>query len=101
MPISPSAMVSALNGLRLYSRRVDQAAERIASAGMFSIPTEPSPEPETPAAPPASSGESADLADAMVNMMVAQRAFAAQIRTIKTADQMQEELLRLTGGEPG
>ena len=29
MPISPSAMVSALNGLRLYSRRVDQAAERI------------------------------------------------------------------------
>ncbi len=92
MPVSPTAMVSALNALRLYSRRVDQAAERIASAGLVTIPEEPAPAPgATPSAPI----EPVDLGGAMVDMMVAQRAFAAQLKVIKSADQMLRELVDL------
>jgi hypothetical protein len=89
-------MVSALNGLRLYSRRVDQAAERIASAGLFSIPDDTAAPPETPPGPATpTAADPGDLGDAMVSMMVAQRAFAAQIRVLKTADQMRREVVDL------
>lgn len=94
MPVSPTAMVSALNGLRLYSRRADQAATRIASAGLFPVPAEPAAETDAGSTTPAAA-DPGDLGDAMVDMMVAQRAFAAQIRVLKTADQMQREVVDL------
>jgi hypothetical protein len=96
MPVSGTAMATALNALRLYSRRVDEAASRIASAGLFSVPADPSEDPP-PAASPASPPESVDLGDAMVDMMVAQRAFAAQLRVLKTADEMLKDTANLRG----
>lgn len=99
MPVSPTAMVSALNALRFYSKRVDQAAGRIASAGLFNVPTEPTSDPATDPAAPAAA-EPDDLGDAMVSMMVAQRAFAAQLRVLRTADQMQHEVVDLPADLP-
>ena len=93
MPVSGTAMANALNALRLYSRRVDQAAARIASVGLFSPPSEQAQEPEPVTTPP--TAEPADLGDAMVDMMVAQRAFAAQLRVLKTADEMLKDTVHL------
>jgi flagellar hook protein FlgE len=39
--------------------------------------------------------EPVDLGDAMVDMMIAQRAFAAQLRVLRTADQMLDETVNL------
>lgn len=95
MPVTGTAMANALNALRIYSRRVDEAASRIASVGLFAAPTEqtqdqgPSP---TPADIPA---ESVDLGEAMVDMMVAQRAFAAQLRVLRTSDEMIKDTVYL------
>jgi hypothetical protein len=96
MPISGTAIASAINALKLYSRRVDQAAERIASAGLFAVsnPSSSETEPVPPVGASAPS-EPVDLGDAMVDMMIAQRAFAAQLRVLRTADQMLDETVNL------
>jgi hypothetical protein len=95
MPVSGTAIASALNALRLYTRRVDQAAERIASAGLFDVTTGPPPSTD-PATPPAPPQEPVDLGGAMVDMMIAQRAFAAQLRVLRTADEMLKETVEQT-----
>ena len=94
MPVSGTAMANALNALRQYSRRVDQAAARIASVGLFAVPTDQPQEAEP--ATPSPAAEPADLGDAMVDIMVAQRAFAAQLRVIKTSDEMLRDTIQLS-----
>lgn len=92
MSVSSSAMSSALGALQLYSRRVDQAAARIATAGLDVVPSDPTdptaPTPTTTAAPV---GDLADLSTAMTSMMIAQRAFTAQLRVLRTADEMLQD----------
>jgi hypothetical protein len=97
MPISGTAIASAINALKLYSRRVDQAAGRIASAGLFAVSNPSSSETDEPVPPVGASApsEPVDLGDAMVDMLIAQRAFAAQLRVLRTVDQMLEETVRL------
>jgi hypothetical protein len=91
-------MANALNALRLYSRRVDEAAARISSVGLFAAPPEQTQEP-APVTPSPSAAEPADLGDAMVDIMVAQRAFAAQIRVLRTADEMLKDSVNLRSGD--
>lgn len=86
MPVSGAAMNSALNALKQYSRQVDQAASRIAEVDVFPVPNAQAPERTSPT--PTQAVASADLGGAMVDMMVAQRAFAAQIRVLKSSDDM-------------
>lgn len=98
MPVTGTAISSAVNALRLYSRRVDRAAEQIAKAGLVPVASEGSGDPEEPVAPiSASAAESSDLGEAMVNMMIAQRAFSAQLRVLRTADEMLKESVDATG----
>lgn len=91
MPVTGTALSTALNALKLYTRRVDLAAGQIARAGLTEVPT------DGEGASPPSSGENAaavgaaDLGSAMVNMMIAQRAFSAQLRVLRTADEMLKE----------
>jgi hypothetical protein len=99
MPVSGTAMANALNALRLYSRRVDEAASRIASVGLFAVPSEPTDDP-APATTPTATTEPVDLGDAMVDIMVAQRAFAAQLRVLKTADEMLKDTVYLRRTDP-
>lgn len=93
MSVSSSAVTSALNALRMYSRQVDRAAQTIASAGLITIPSDLSDAATTPPDVPASAAapESADLAEAMTSMLIAQRAFAAQLRVLQSADEMLKE----------
>jgi Flagellar basal body rod FlgEFG protein C-terminal len=93
MPVSGTAVATALNALKRYSHRVDQAAERIASVGLFTVPDEQSQGPET--ATPSPVPEPTDLGGAMVDMMIAQRAFAAQLRVLKTSDEMLRDTVDL------
>jgi Flagellar basal body rod FlgEFG protein C-terminal len=94
MPVSATALSSAVNALKLYSRRVDQAAEQIASVGLGDLTPDPV-QPVGGAAPAPESGTQ-DLAGAMVDMMIAQRAFAAQLRVIRTADDMLKDSIEQT-----
>jgi flagellar basal body rod protein FlgF len=92
MTVTGAAITSALNALRLYSRRVDRAAESIAAAGLVDLAGETDAPETTPAEPLATlSGDSMDLAGAMTSMLIAQRAFVAQLRVLKTADEMLKE----------
>ena len=86
-----SAISAARNGLMVSTQRVERAARVIASAGL---------EPAA-SAPPASGPMAAavDRTDAMTTMLLAQRAFSAQLRVIETADAMLEESVRLGRGE--
>lgn len=61
MPVSGTAMANSLNALRLYSRRVDQAASRISSVGLFAVPPEQTQEAAPVTSPPAAA-EPADWA---------------------------------------
>lgn len=95
MPVSGTAISTALSALKLYSRRVDRAAEQISRVGLIPVAPEGTGDPEQPVAPvAASAAESSDLGSAMVDMMIAQRAFAAQLRVLRTADEMLQESVR-------
>ncbi len=92
MSISPTALSSALNALKLYNRRVDQAAEAIAAAGLTDGSADSADGTGAPAGPPsATSAGVVDLPDAMTSMLIAQRAFVAQLRVLRTADEMLRE----------
>lgn len=82
-----SAMSSARLGMQRDVRRLDEAAGRIARFGLETGPEGAAPD----AAPPAGD----DLAGAMVDVLLAQRAFMAQLRTLETAAAMDEEAVRL------
>ncbi|MFN8586888.1 MAG: flagellar basal body rod C-terminal domain-containing protein [Candidatus Eisenbacteria bacterium] len=93
-----SATQSALQGLQGSLRRLDRAAETIARAGLDLAPAAPVPTDTaggTTAIVPATSDD--DFLDAMVNMMVAQRAFSAQLRMLETANDMTKEAIELGG----
>jgi len=94
MPVTGTAFSTALNALKLYTRRVDLAAAQIARAGLTEVPTDTEGEP-SPSSPGAEAVGAADLGSAMVNMMIAQRAFSAQLRVLRTADEMLKETVRV------
>ena len=94
-PISstPSATSSALQGIRTYSLRAAKAAEKIARAGLNDAPAAPSDEPAPVNAEP--QGD-ADLPAAMIDLMIAQRAFSAQLRVLEAAAEMAQETVNLS-----
>ncbi|MEP6571650.1 MAG: flagellar basal body rod C-terminal domain-containing protein [Gemmatimonadota bacterium] len=91
MNIAPPAMSSALSGMRYYSDQVDRAAAQIAAAGIDQ-PQNAGPG-AAPGGPPVAAADVPDLGEAMVTMMIAQRAFSAQLRVLQTADQMMGEVV--------
>ena len=98
MSISGPAIASALNALRRYSRDVDWAAHTIAAAGLTDLPAEPNNGGTTPgAASPSDAPVAGDLASAMTSMLLAQRAFSAQLRVLRTADEMLKESVDVVG----
>jgi Flagellar basal body rod FlgEFG protein C-terminal len=98
MPLSPTAVTSALNALRMYGRRVDRAAEAIATAGLadFSLESRDGDQLADGASPTSAGDAPLDLGGAMASMLVAQRAFAAQLRVLRTADEMLRDAADLT-----
>jgi flagellar basal body rod protein FlgC len=79
----------------LYSRRVDRSAEQIASVGLNDLPTDAA-DAGMPGLP-ATTGGSADLTEAMTSMLIAQRAFSAQLRVLRTADEMLKDSVEVVG----
>lgn len=88
------AISSARLGLQGSLRRLDRAAEAIARAGLEMEPNplqaggspagqSEAPEPKAPMGP-----ESVDLPEAIVSMLIAQRAFSANLRVMEAADRM-------------
>lgn len=78
MPVSGAAIANSLNALRLYSRRVDQAASRVSSVGLFAVPPEQTQEARQSPARPRRQNRRTGRRHG--RHQVAQRAFAAQIR---------------------
>jgi len=72
----------ALQGLDQASAQLDAAAAQIASAGA--------------ASPDGANLDTVDLSTQMVALMSAQTLFAANLATLKTADQMGKSLIDLT-----
>jgi flagellar hook protein FlgE len=75
--MDPSAI--ALQGLQQAEVQLETAASRIASAGA--------------ASPDGANLDVVDLSSEMVALMSAQNQFAANLATLKTADQMQKALV--------
>ena len=98
MSVSPSAVSSALNALKMYSRQVDRAAESIARIGLIDPSADPASGDGSPLpSPGVATDAAADLAGAMTDMMIAQRAFSAQLRVLRTADEMLQESVDFVG----
>ena len=96
-PIGP-AISSALAGMRAAWSRVDRDVNAVASAGLNEAPAKASPPVsvdgvEVPVYPQPSNTPEFDAA--MVDLIVAQRAFTAQLRTVKVAESMADEATRL------
>lgn len=72
----------ALQGLDQASTELDAAAAAIASAGASS--------------PDASNPDVVNLSEEMVALMSAQNSFAANLATLKTADQIEQSLINIT-----
>jgi hypothetical protein len=101
--VTPTALSSAKQALQTYSRLVDQAAARIASWGLENI-TDPGTASGPSAGPVPAGGSTAspdDLGEAMVTMMIAQRAFSAQLKVIRTSDEMIRDLVSLRSAGQG
>lgn len=94
-----SAISNALDALRYYSGRVDASARTIARAGLRSAADPAAPASAAPAPPagPAAGLDAGDidLAGAMTDMLLAQRAFSAQLRVLETASEMSREVVDL------
>ena len=88
-----SAISSAVQGIMNSMRRMERAAVSVARSGLSEVPVGPVDPAAT--AGPAQGAESTDLPGAMVDMLMAQRAFSAQLRVLKTADEMIGTLLDL------
>ncbi len=74
------AIGSALIGLQSASAKADSAASRIANV-----------------LTPSQNGDVVDLSEEAVNLMLAETAFKANVATLKTADEMSNELLDILG----
>jgi hypothetical protein len=88
-----SAVSSAVQGIMSSMRRMERAAVSVARSGLSEGPVGPN-DPVTTAGP-AQGAEASDLPAAMVDMLMAQRAFSAQLRVLKTADEMSREAVDL------
>lgn len=73
-----SSISSALSGIMTASKQVDASAEKIANS--TNIKTE---------------GEQVDLTEEVVNIKISETAYKANLATIKTANEMSDEVLRL------
>ena len=93
MAFPVSAASSALGGIMNSLRRMDRAAAVVARAGLPQA--SPAPGGESAPASPAADGSACDLPGAMVDMLMAQRAFSAQLRVLGTADEMTREVVDL------
>ncbi|HTS89802.1 MAG TPA: flagellar basal body rod C-terminal domain-containing protein [Gemmatimonadales bacterium] len=92
MSLTGNTITTALAALQSYSRRVDLDAQTIASDGLFEVPVAAAGE-ETAVTPEPSGA--ADLAGAMTDMLVAQRMFAAEMRVLQSAAEMQQGAVNL------
>lgn len=72
-----SAISNALSGLMTASKQVEQSAHNIANV---TTPTE---------------GDQIDLSEEAINLKIAETGYKANLATIKTANEMNDELLRL------
>ena len=88
-----TALGTALRGARAAEERFAAAATRVARVGTESPPA-PDPVSEAGAAVLAAQ-ETADLATEMVRARLAQHAYAANLATLRAADQIAAEALRL------
>lgn len=95
MSVSGTAITTALSALKMYSRRVDRSAEQIATVGLTDTPTDAT-DSGMPGLPATGAG-AADLTEAMTSMLIAQRAFSAQLRVLRTADEMLQESVDVVG----
>jgi flagellar basal body rod protein FlgG len=84
-----SALSSALHGITSSLRRMDRAANSIARSGLSDVPVGPNAPAASPGPP--EGAEATDLPGAMVDMLMAQRAFSAQLRVLRTAEEMSRE----------
>jgi len=93
------ALAAARAGLQGALSRIDRAASVISRAGLESTSTPPAPGSNADGtASPAPHGDpEMDIAGAMVDMMLAQRAFAEQLRVMQTIDQTMQDTVRMTG----
>jgi hypothetical protein len=103
MIIPTSAIASVLNAMRAYSRKVDRAAESVATAGIDVKPADPRPG-EAPTQPVVSVApkvtQDSDLAESMTTIVSAQRAFMDQQRVLEAARMMMGEEANLKPGNP-
>lgn len=99
MQAIPSAMQSARMGLQRSSLQMDRAAEAISRSFELDVSQLDPVNAAAPQLAPAP-GRQPDYLDAVVDMMLAQRAFTAQLRVIETADQMTVETLNLERSPP-
>ncbi len=71
------AISNALQGLFTASQSADKAAERIANASTPGV------------------GDTVDLSEEAVNLKIAEISYKANIASIKAADEMSDELMRI------
>jgi hypothetical protein len=100
----PPAMQSAMQGLQRYDWQMADAASQIArfsdSMDASKTPPDPGAPPHQalpPALPPTHSIDvvTEDLTGTMLKMMLAQRAYTAQLRILSVTDEMQKEVTGL------
>ncbi len=92
MTVLPSATSSALQGIRFSLERLDRAARVIAASGLDEPTADPATDPG-----PAAGVDALDFTGAVLDMMLAQRAFSANVRVFETADAMTREVISLAG----
>ncbi len=101
----PSAIQSARNGLARYSREAGRAAEEISRSFELDVSTlDPANDANassgTGTATNAGAANQPDYLSASMDLLLAQRAFSAQLRVLETADQMTQETLDLERSPP-
>lgn len=99
MKIVPSALSSAVALLNSSERQVDVAAgsigrDLLSESNAVATAADSGVMPVGPGVVSSPGPDSADVADNMVAMMLAQRAFSAALRVMKTSQEMQEEVIR-------
>lgn len=96
-PLPPAglggALTNSLRGMKGAETRLEEAATTIAAAG---LPPATAPEAEVGANLLAAQEAAPDLARAVVDTRIAQRSYEANLQVLRTADEITEEVLRLT-----
>ena len=87
-----SATASALQGIQACLRRMDKAAAVISGSG---ADVAAAPDATSPGGVPTDAPAAADVPGAMVDILIAQRAFSAQLRVLEAAGQMADEAVHL------